>query len=374
MPNYEFKDINKDVVEKENYAPNKVKTTEQTNKKIRSKAEIVTKVVENVVSSIEENSNVKEKIKAGVSSLLCDILSVPDESDVIETKDPNVILLTKVMKENVGKAMETLGDLFDKPSSLKKSVEENKVESEDKEIDENKEDVNENSDLSNEISEEPVNEDVVETQEQEIPEMPIVENEENVENKEADEMPSFEQSFDWQKEERTASDEEPTIINDDVTFNFPDIADVDNTNDVSLPTDDVYTSTEEEKDLSDMEIQVPENEDNISINNEQIPAYNYSGVGSSQLYNECSRLSYIVNSYGKQAEQFDEELNNEQAEIEKLRQEIAVHEENIRNIEANKNKAYEVFIQAQKEIEPIAALFGMNNASYENDNNKHRGM
>lgn len=355
MPNYEFKDINKDVVEKENYAPNKVKTTEQTNKKIRSKAEIVTKVVENVVSSIEENSNVKEKIKAGVSSLLCDILSVPDESDVIETKDPNVILLTKVMKENVGKAMETLGDLFDKPSSLKKSVEENK------------EDVNENSDLSNEISEEPVNEDVVETQEQEIPGMPIVENEENVENKEADEMPSFEQSFDWQKEERTASDEEPTIINDDVTFNFPDIADVDNTN-------DVYTSTEEEKDLSDMEIQVPENEDNISINNEQIPAYNYSGVGSSQLYNECSRLSYIVNSYGKQAEQFDEELNNEQAEIEKLRQEIAVHEENIRNIEANKNNAYEVFIQAQKELEPIAALFGMNNASYENDNNKHRGM
>lgn len=368
MPNYEFKDIKQDVNSNENYNPNKVKTSENTNRKIREKAEKVTKIVENIISAAVSKDNPKEKLQAGLSNLLCEVLSVSSESDVNRIGDPNLILLTKTMKENLYKSIDLLGNVFDNASSLKKTMEENKIEPEDAVADENKEDVNENSDLSNDISEEAdvkgeefVNENVEETQEQEMPKMPIVENEENVESKEMEEIPSFEQSFDWSNQEATDSNEEPTIINDDVTFDFPDIASVDNTSDISLSTDDVYTPTDKE-------------EDNTSINNEPTTTYNYSGMGSSQLYNGCRRLSFIVNSYDQQAKKFDEDLNNEQAEIERLRKEIAVHEENIRTIEAEKNNAYEVFVQAQKELGPIAALFGMNNASYENDSNKHRGM
>ena len=87
--------------------------------------------------------------------------------------------------------------------------------------------------------------------------------------------------------------------------------------------------------------------------------HSYASMGaSSQLYDECRRLSYIVNSYTQQQSQFEEELNKEREAKEKLLAQIAEHDENIRNIEQNRTNAYEVYLKAKEELEPIAALFG----------------
>lgn len=360
MPNFNYDDIKENTKKEENYSPNRAKTSPNTYGALKKAAERFTKIIPEDV----KNELVENVIEAGMT-----YLNVPGKTETKGNGEKPILLKPEMIKsfiKNAAKAME----------EAKKNV-----------------DIKENVTPEEEVT--PITDNV------EIPKEENVENTENNDlfnfNIENDIDPTVTENENEEKTEVEVETEPETEVkndefNFDTMFNFEEPK-LENNDDVveeeketeesnSFNTEEQNTSnyvTEMQQSLESVKTpfanDLPNKEEDVQetpeMNSENVYSYSVKG-GSSQLYDECRRLSYIVNSYEKQQYQFEEELKIENDAKAQLEAQIAEHDENIRNIEQNRTNAYEVYLQAKKELEPIAALFG--NAINMNDNFNNNEM